>query len=116
MACRVICEPEVSREIEYGVPELSFSKSASRVVSPSAAKTRSRYPASAAFSTCGFIRRTLRAVRFLLLRFLGDIFFDILHLLRPATLVHAERFRAPVRRDLLESGFAQKKESAGRDL
>src|SRR3982751_4531100 len=74
MAWRVRRECCVSSEMEHGCPADSRARSARRVASPRAAKSK-----------CG--GGTGR--RLLLVR---DIVFDVLDLLRPAAVVHAEGF------------------------
>ena len=87
MAWRVSLEPRVSCEIERGSPPESLATNASRVSSPSAANT-------------GAGPLSLMATP---LRLLCDMFLDILHLLRPAAVVHAERFGAAVAGNLVKT-------------
>src|ERR1700736_1169572 len=86
--------------MEHGRPRQSFATSDSRVSSPSAAKTgafASRWAA-------------------ILLRFLGDMALDVLHLLCPTAVIHAKRFEAAVAGDFVEAGFCDHKQRAGRGL
>jgi len=92
IACRVSFEPTVNSEIECGCPLHNFAISNSRVSSPKAAKIAAR-PRSAAVT---------------LLWLLCDMALDVLHLLCPASIVHAKRFHASAGGNLIETGFAQK--------
>src|ERR1700730_2846590 len=81
--------------MEHGRPLQSFATSDSRVSSPSAAKTgafASRWAA-------------------ILLRFLGDMALDVLHLLCPTAVIHAKRFEAAVAGDFVEAGFCDQRGS-----
>src|SRR6185436_14476962 len=97
-ACRVTLAPWVRRVMESGPLVPSRLTSASRVASPSAAKM------GAACST-----RSAAALR-------RDIALDVLHLLGPAAIVHAKRFRAARERNVLEAGLAQQQPRAARRL
>src|SRR6266542_3691362 len=87
-ACRVMRVPSVSWAIDRGCPLLSLAMSESLVSSPSAAKIGA------------YLRRPAAA-----LRALRDMTFDVLHLLCPAIIVHAQRFNPSVSGNLVESGL-----------
>jgi len=87
MAWRDKGEPEASCAMDADFPETSLATSARRVSSPNAAKTT---------AWCGCEDRAR-------LWLLGDMGFNILHLLRPAAFVHAESFSAAMRWNVLES-------------
>jgi hypothetical protein len=84
IACRVNLEPAVSSVIDRGSPPHNFLTSESRVSSPSAANTGARAR-----------RPPLRA----------DMAFDVLHLLSPSTIIHAERLSSPPTRKLVKTRF-----------
>src|SRR5262245_27837935 len=86
-AWRVTPLPSLSRVIDSGPSTQSRATSASRVGSPSAANTGAL---SASFAATA-------------LRLLRDIALDVLHLLLPPALVHAEGFRATGERDAIEA-------------
>src|ERR1035438_3156067 len=96
IACRVSLEPRVSWEIEQGRPPQSFATSASRVSSPSAANTGAR--------VC-----RLAAMR---LRLFCDMLLDVLHLLCPTAVVHAECFVATVAGDFVKARLREHKQGA----
>src|SRR5271169_3107822 len=85
--------------MERASPPQSFSTRYSRVWSPSAANT----------GACA------RDLAVMLLRVLRDIAFDVLHLLGPATVIHAECFQASVAGDLVEAGFREHEQGTARD-
>src|SRR5580658_4800315 len=82
--------------MERGSPPESLATSARRVSSPSAENTRA-----------GTLRRAAAP-----LRLLRDILFNVLHLHRPAAIVHAERLGAAVARNLVESGLGEDEQGA----
>src|ERR1700733_8508418 len=88
IAWRVTFEPSASCEIDRRSPAQSLASSDNLVSSPRAAKT-------GACARCAATR----------LPALPDMALDVLHLLGPAPIVHAEGFRAPAARDLVEAGF-----------
>src|SRR5215469_6474918 len=94
IACRVSFDPSVNWTIERGVPPHSFAISNSRVSSPSAAKI-------------GAQTWRLPAARLALLR---NMVFNVLHLLRPAAVIPAERLEPPVARELIEAGLRDHKQ------
>src|SRR5258708_848981 len=100
MACLVSLEPIVSWEIEQGRPAQSFATNDSRVSSPSAANTGAR-------------TNRWTAIR---LRGLCDIVLDVLHLLCPATVIHAESLEAAIAGDLVEAGLCQQEQGAAGGL
>src|ERR1700747_1187618 len=86
--------------MERGWPPQSFATSDSRVSSPRAAKTGAR-------------AARLAVMR---LRPLRDIALNILHLLCPAPVIHAECFEAAAAGDFVETGFTEQKQCAARGL
>ena len=98
-ACRVSREPAVSWAIDADSPELSRATSASRVLSPSAAKS----------TACEGRPGRLR------LGFFRDISLDILHLLRPAAVIPAQGVVAPFDRNVLKPRFGDYEQCAVSD-
>src|SRR5579885_1225087 len=94
MAWRVRRDPRERAAMEQGSPALSRATSARRVASPSAAKTG--------------------AWDVLCLR--GDMALDMVHLLRPAALVHAKGLGAARGGDLVEAGFRDGQQRAAGGL
>src|SRR5258705_1145785 len=82
-ACRESRVPAVRREMDCGLPLLSLATTDSRVSSPSAANTDARV-----FSAPSRLWR------------LFDMARDVLDLLAPTAIIHAERFEAALVRDL----------------
>src|ERR1700741_632003 len=83
--------------MERGCPPDSFRTSNSRVSSPSAAKIGAR----------------ARGLVVTLFRPLRDILFNVLHLLSPTTIIHAERFQSTVAGDFVEAGLREQKQRTG---
>src|SRR4029077_3695782 len=87
-ACRVSRVPDVRREIDCGSPLVSLASRPRRVSSPRAAKIDA------------LVRNAAAA-----LRGMFNVLGNILDLLAPAALVHAEGLVAAVRRQLVEARF-----------
>src|SRR6516165_5250607 len=94
IACRVSFDPSVNWAIERGSASHSFATSNSRVSSPSAAKI-------------GAQTWRLPDARLALLR---NVVFNVLHLLRPAAVIPAERLEPPVVRELIEARLRDHKQ------
>src|SRR5208337_4871202 len=90
-ACRVSREPAVRWAMDADCPELSRATSASRVLSPNAAKS----------TACA---GRLDGAR---LGFFRDISLDILHLLCPAAVVSAQGVGAPFGRNSFETRLGE---------
>src|SRR5271154_1760856 len=82
--------------MERGWPPQSLATSISRVSSPRAAKTRAG----------------VRRLAVVVLRFLCDIALDVLYLLRPAAIIHAEGVRSASGGDFFKAGFGDGEERA----
>jgi hypothetical protein len=85
--------------IERDSPFDSFATRASLVSSASAAKIG-----------VYFLRQTA------VLGVLGNVLLDVLHLLRPSIVVHAERLALPMRRDHVKSRLREHEQRAARNL
>ena len=81
--------------MERGSPLESFAMSDKRVSSPKAAKTIA--------CACRLEATVLRRLR--------DIVRDILHLLRPAAIIHTKRFCPPVAGNLVEARLDERHEN-----
>src|SRR5712671_4231243 len=86
--------------MERGSPSLSFVIITRRVSSPRAAKTGAVASVLAVMTLCAF----------------RDMVFDVLHLLGPATIIHAEGFEAAVAWDFVETRFREQQQRAGGGL
>src|SRR5262245_56448719 len=95
-AWRVNWVPSVSLAMDCGSPLSSFDNTARRVSSPRAANT---------------LARTLSALS--RLGRLSDMALDVLDLLCPAALIHAEGLVATVDRNFVEAGFDDAQQRAG---
>jgi hypothetical protein len=91
IACRVTLDPLVSCEMENRCPFLSRASSDNLVWSPKAAKTMACF--------CSLMADGLGLLR--------DIRLYVLQLLCPSALVFAERFKAAVSRNFIETGFGK---------
>src|ERR1700674_2345704 len=98
IAWRVTADPAVSRTIDCGPPAHSRATSASRVSSPSAAKTGPARARPAVLALC------------------GDMPLDVLELLGPALVVHAEGLGAARGRYLVEARLGHGELRAAGDL
>jgi hypothetical protein len=96
IACRVSFVSSVSCEMEHRRPLQSLTIKDNRVGSPSAAKTGA--------GAWRLFASALRAER--------DIAFNVLHLLRPAALIHAECLGTSFSGNVLESGLYEPKQRA----
>ena len=96
IACRVSFEPAVRCEIDRGRPAASFTTSANRVSSPSAAN----------------INAGSSAKRAAALRLGRDMLLNVFHLLRPATIVSAEELLPRVARNIVETRLGKREQRA----
>src|SRR5690348_11973230 len=101
MACRLSGWPSLSCAIERREPSQSRATRASRVGSPSAENTFAAPADWRAILACALAAMAARV------RHGFDVQADVLHLLRPALVVHAERFRTATGRNALEARFGQ---------
>src|SRR6266446_9681868 len=97
-ACRDRLVPVVSREMDCGLPLHSLVRTASRVASPRAANTT-----AGVFCASDRLRRVF------------DMLRDVLDLLAPTAVIHAECFEPALARELVETRLDDAQQGPRRD-